>query len=133
MNTPTPLPPTTARHRRVPWGLLLVLALVWAGSQWWQRSERAALGEAMRQANPADRIVVYTTATCHYCDRAKDWLQRERIPFKECRVDQPGPCAEAFARMGQPGTPVVQVDADRFQLGFDPAWLVKALTQPPGR
>ncbi len=117
--------------KRVPWALLLLLALFWGGSQWWHSQDRAEQAQSIRQASPEGRIKLYTSATCIYCDRAKAWLDGASVPYQECRVDVPGPCAEAYARMGAPGTPVVQVDTDKFQLGFDPGWLALALRQAP--
>lgn len=33
------------------------------------------------------KVVVYTTATCSYCHRAKDLLSARNISFEEIRVD----------------------------------------------
>ncbi len=33
------------------------------------------------------RVKVYSTATCPYCSRAKNLLQKLHIPFEERRVD----------------------------------------------
>jgi len=132
--TPQPhRPEPTPWWRQVPWALLVLVGLFWGASQWWHRHDRAEQFEAIRQASPEGRIKLYTSATCIFCDQAKAWLNEAHVPFQECRVDEPGSCAEAYAGMGAPGTPVVQVDADKLQLGFDPGWLAQALRQPPRR
>ena len=33
-------------------------------------------------------VVIYTTAVCPYCDRAKALLTRKNVPFEEIRVDR---------------------------------------------
>jgi glutaredoxin 3 len=33
-------------------------------------------------------VVMYTTAYCPYCDRAKELLTQKNVAFKEIRVDQ---------------------------------------------
>ncbi|MEY4765269.1 MAG: hypothetical protein RI907_1942 [Pseudomonadota bacterium] len=111
-------------------GLLLLVGAISGGSLWMQASRDRALGESLRQAQPQGRITLYTTLTCVYCTRAKDWLRSQQVPFEECRVDTDAACAATYRKLGEPGTPVVQVDADQFHLGFDPDWLHKALAQP---
>jgi glutaredoxin len=127
MNPATP--PTS--DKKSWWGLALLLALIWGGSTAIQWGRDQAQGEAVRQARPEGRITLYTTATCRYCASAKRWLAAERVPYTECRVDADASCAERFQRMGEPGVPVVQVDADQFRLGFDADWLARALARAP--
>lgn len=33
------------------------------------------------------KIIIYSTATCPYCDRAKDLLKSKNVSFEEIRVD----------------------------------------------
>ncbi len=130
MPPPTDTPPAPARPDRSWWGLVALLVLVWGGSTAIQLWRQHGQGEAVRQARPEGRITLFTTQTCAFCAQAKAWLKDERVPYSECPVDSDAVCAERFRRMGEPGTPVVQVDDDQFRLGFDATWLAQALSRP---
>ncbi len=55
-------------------------------------------------------IVVYSTAFCGWCDRAKALLKRKGIDFKEIRVDESAEARqEMVARSGQRTVPQVFV------------------------
>jgi glutaredoxin len=133
MDTPADAPPPASpptRSNSSWWGLLALLVLVWGGSTAIQLWRQQGQGEAVRQAHPEGRITLYTSASCSYCVQAKSWLKDERVPYTDCPVDRDTDCAERFRRMGEPGTPVVQVDDDQFRLGFDATWLAQALNRP---
>lgn len=40
-------------------------------------------------------VTLYTRRACENCDRARDWLERHRIAFRECNIDQPIGCHHA--------------------------------------
>lgn len=64
-------------------------------------------------------VTVYTTSTCPWCDRVKDYLGKEGVPFEEKRVDSDYNAAmEMIQRSGQQGVPVIAADNDVI-VGFD--------------
>jgi glutaredoxin-like YruB-family protein len=75
------------------------------------------------------RVVVYSTSTCHYCAKAKDYLSQKRISFVEHNVvDDKNAIKEMMKKSGQMGVPVMLVD-DEVIVGFDQAKLDKLLLQ----
>jgi glutaredoxin len=125
----------TASHRpnslRDSWkSLALILLVVVGGMQawsWWRGTRSADL---IKQYAKPDSITLYTTQTCVYCVKARDWLSQHGVPWRECDVETNQVCAQAFNAQGAPGTPLVLANG-HWQLGFDPAWLAQALQTPP--
>jgi glutaredoxin 3 len=73
------------------------------------------------------KVTVYSTPTCPWCVRAKEFLKENKISFEEVNVAAD---AEARQRMidgsGQMGVPVIQIDG-QFIVGFDKNAIKKAL------
>lgn len=110
--------------------LAVVVLLVLGGTQalsWWQ--ERQSANEIKAHLGQ-QRITLYTTVTCYYCTKAKAWLARHDIPWDECDVEVDEGCKRTFEAQGAPGTPLVRVNS-HWHLGFDPAWVAKALQLRP--
>lgn len=123
---------TTAPHQslRSSWkSLALILIVIVGGTQaltWWQ-SERAA--KLIQQHVKPDSITLYTTSTCPYCVKARDWLSKHGVPWRECNVETDQACAQTFNAHGAPGTPLVLANG-HWNLGFDQDWLAQALQTP---
>ena len=80
----------------------------------------------------AKTITVYSTATCPYCVRLKEFLKEHKFPFTEKRVDIDEKAAkEMIEKSGQMGVPfTVITDKDGKEkgiLGFDVQQLQQAL------
>jgi len=77
-------------------------------------------------------VTVYSTPTCSWCFRAKEFLSQKGVPFteKDVSVDQAA-AIEMIRRSGQQGVPVITVD-DQVVVGFDRPRLEKLL-QANGR
>lgn len=64
-------------------------------------------------------VTVYSTKTCPWCDRAKDYLRSKNVPFVEKDVASDYEAAmEMIRRTGQQGVPVIATDEEVI-LGFD--------------
>ncbi len=65
------------------------------------------------------RVLVFTTPTCPWCQRAKGYLRSQGVPFKEIDVsrDQKA-AADLVRRTGRIGVPVIEIDG-RPIVGFD--------------
>lgn len=77
-------------------------------------------------------ITVYTTATCGFCHMLKSYLEDNKFPFTEKRVDQDYAAAqEMIKKSGQMGVPfTVITDKDGNEqgiLGFDVSRLQQVL------
>ncbi len=80
------------------------------------------------------RVIVYSTSTCPWCERVKDFLKEKKVKFEEKKVKfeekNVGEDREAVEEMieksGQQGVPVIDVDG-KIVVGFDEDKLRKLL------
>lgn len=71
----------------------------------------------------AKKVIVYSTPTCPYCKRAKDYLAQKGIPFTDYNVAGDREKAkEMIAKSKQMGVPVIAVGGDVI-VGFNQAKL----------
>lgn len=65
------------------------------------------------------RVLVFTTPTCPWCNRAKQYLRQRNVRFREVDVSRDASAArDLVRRTGQMGVPVVEIDG-RPIVGFD--------------
>ncbi|MDP2730672.1 MAG: glutaredoxin family protein [Dehalococcoidales bacterium] len=75
------------------------------------------------------QVAIYTTPTCPWCHRAKEYLSQKGIPYAEYNVAQDREKAkEMIQKSGQMGVPVITVDDDVI-VGFNQSQLEKMLSQ----
>ena len=75
------------------------------------------------------KIVIYSTPTCPYCKRAKDYLSRKEIPYIDINVAQDREKAkEMIDKSGQMGVPVITI-GDEIVVGFNQSLVDKLLSQ----
>ncbi len=73
------------------------------------------------------KVVIYSTPTCPYCKRAKDYLSRKGISYTDIDVAQDKEKAkEMTQKSGQMSVPVILID-DEIVVGFNQALLDKML------
>ena len=71
----------------------------------------------------AKKVVVYSTPTCPYCKRVKDYLTQKKIAFTAVDVSTDREKAkEMIQKSKQMGVPVVTID-DEVIVGFNQAKL----------
>lgn len=64
-------------------------------------------------------VTVYTTPTCGWCAKTKQYLSQRGVPFREVDVSRDRAAAEEMVRRsGQMGVPVITV-GDQVVVGFD--------------
>ena len=72
-------------------------------------------------------VKVYTTSTCGWCVKVKDFLKEHKIKFKEVNVGEDTEAAmQMVEKTGQQGVPVIEID-DKFVIGYDVPELKKLL------
>jgi glutaredoxin-like YruB-family protein len=75
----------------------------------------------------AKTVEIYSTATCHFCHMAKEWLTEKNIPFVDYNVGEDMARRKEMVEItGQLGVPVIRV-GDDVMVGFDEAQLAKIL------
>jgi glutaredoxin-like YruB-family protein len=72
-------------------------------------------------------ITLYTTPSCSFCTKAKNWFRENRIRFTEYDVSRdPRRADEMVRKSGQQGVPVIDVNG-RIIVGFNQPEIEKAL------
>ncbi|HIH12216.1 TPA: glutaredoxin family protein [Candidatus Woesearchaeota archaeon] len=72
-------------------------------------------------------VKIYTTPTCPWCVKTKEFLKGKKIKFSEYNVvDDAKARDEMLKKSGQMGVPVLDIDG-KIIVGFDPAGIEKAL------
>ncbi len=67
----------------------------------------------------AKNVIVYSTPTCPYCVRAKEYLAKKGVAYKDVNVAVDRVAAqEMVQKSGQMGVPVITVDG-KVVIGFD--------------
>lgn len=76
------------------------------------------------------KVVIFSTPTCPYCKRAKEYLSQKGIPYFEYNVATDRDAArEMVKKSGQLGVPVITID-DKVIIGFNQIQLGKLLSIP---
>ena len=67
----------------------------------------------------AHSVTVFSTQTCHWCVRAKDYLDRNGVSYKDVNVGEDQVAASHMVmKSGQMGVPQLWID-DEVVVGFD--------------
>ena len=78
-------------------------------------------------------IKVYSTPTCPWCKKAKDFLKEKKIEFTELDVSMDEKARkEMMKKSGQMGVPVIDING-KIIVGFDVEEIRKALDQSKDR
>ena len=65
------------------------------------------------------QVTVYSTPSCGYCHKAKEFFQAKGVEYKEIDVSQDHAAAQAMVeKSGQMGVPVIEI-ADSIVVGFN--------------
>jgi glutaredoxin 3 len=74
-------------------------------------------------------VIVYSTPTCPYCSRAKEYLKSKGVKFEDYNVaaDQ-ARADEMITKSGQSGVPVLEIN-HRIIIGFDKNLINDALSR----
>jgi glutaredoxin-like YruB-family protein len=73
------------------------------------------------------KVTVYSTTTCPWCVKAKEYLKENGVPFEEKNVSKDREAAMYMIdKTGQRGVPVIDIN-DNFIVGFDKEQIDKLL------
>jgi glutaredoxin 3 len=66
-----------------------------------------------------NRVIVFSTPTCSYCNMAKQYFRRNKIRFKDVDISRdPAAARDLVRRTGQMGVPVIDING-KYIVGFD--------------
>jgi glutaredoxin-like YruB-family protein len=75
---------------------------------------------------------LYSTSTCPYCAKAKDYFKKRGIQYKEYNVAQDKEALKEMIRIsGGRSVPVI-TDGEEVMIGFDQARIEKILEEEKG-
>lgn len=73
------------------------------------------------------KVVVYSTPTCPWCDKAKQFLKKHRVRFEEKDVSKDEKAREEMVdKSGQLAVPVIEING-HIVVGFDEGKIRKLL------
>lgn len=73
------------------------------------------------------QVRIYSTPTCPYCIRAKQFLKDNNVPFEDIDVSaNPQAGEEMVKKSGQMGVPVLDIEGE-IVVGFDKERIKQAL------
>ena len=76
----------------------------------------------------ANKVVIYTTSECAYCEMTKEFFRQNKISYEEKDVSVDDKAREEMvAKSGQLGAPVVDIDGE-IVIGFDEGKLAELLS-----
>ncbi len=104
-------------------GLLFALAVLWPGRG------GGAIAEA-RGLVGQDRVIMFSTRQCGYCERLRGDLQRAGIAWVERDVEASIANQRAWRALGGRGVPLTLVD-DTVVNGYNPARIVELSRRSP--
>lgn len=65
------------------------------------------------------RVIMFSTPTCSYCRKAKQYFRQKQVPFRDVDVSKDQAAArDMFRRSGQQGVPQIQI-GNQIVVGFD--------------
>ena len=72
-------------------------------------------------------VKIYTTKTCHWCKKTKEFLKQNKIKYTERDVSANQKAAqEMIKKSKQMGVPVLDING-KIMVGFDPEAIKKAV------
>jgi glutaredoxin 3 len=72
-------------------------------------------------------VKVYTTPTCQWCKKTKEFLKEKKIKYTEVNVAEDDKAREEIIeKSGQMGVPVLEVNG-KIIVGYNPDAIIKAL------
>ena len=72
-------------------------------------------------------VKIYTTPTCPWCKKAKEWMKGKKIKYTEYNVAKDEKARKRIIeKSGQMGVPVLEIGAEVI-VGYDPKAIEKAL------
>jgi len=107
-------------------GLVLAVLAATGGMEWWRERHDGQLGAQLATSAQRGDILMLSSATCVFCDRARRWMQVHQVQFTECFVERDADCAQRYRLAGGRGTPTLLV-RQQVQLGFSPQQVLAAL------
>ena len=103
---------------------LVVLIAALAIYQQWDRIKAIAAPAPEVVAGSAE-VVLYSTAWCGYCTKARNFMNEKGIAFREEDIEKSASARQAYDALGGRGVPLLNVKGTLIN-GYDPQAIAKA-------
>jgi glutaredoxin 3 len=75
------------------------------------------------------KVLLFSTSTCSWCRRAKQYFKDRGVPFKEINIERdPDAARDIVRKTGQTGMPVIKIGS-KWIVGFDRERIEKELAR----
>ena len=92
-------------------------------------SELKAIRKKVKGMAKEKKVIVYSTRTCPYCFKVKDYLKAKGVKFEEIDVGMDQAAAEEMVRKsGEIGVPQIEING-KIIVGYDPGAIDEALEE----
>jgi len=76
-------------------------------------------------------IKIYTSETCPWCKKLRDWLKKKKVPFQELNLTESDHARdELIQKSGQLSVPIIDIDGEII-VGFQEERLEKLIKKKP--
>lgn len=106
--------------------LIVFVLMIFATQNWWRL--QLLLDPLPTESISEQDIVLYSTAWCPYCRKARVYLQRANIPFTEYDIEKSAYAYQQYERLSGRGVPVIRI-GNRTVQGYDTDAMREAITE----
>lgn len=93
------------------------------------KQEEKVNTERKRKQNKSKEVIIYTTPTCGYCHRAKAFLTKHGIKYKEYDIKASAKALKKYKSLNGRGVPLIMI-GDKRIAGFNKSAIKSALEIP---
>jgi len=80
-------------------------------------------------AQVGEGLVMYSTADCHYCAKARKWLDKYGVPYRECDIEAVRQCGVEWTDLGGDVVPLFLYKGEVHH-GYSSRWLDQTFLKP---
>lgn len=77
---------------------------------------------ATQAARSRKNVVIYTTSSCPYCVKAKQYFRQKGVSFREVNIESSLNGKDEYRKLNGSGVPLIVIDGTALQ-GFSPSKL----------
>lgn len=103
---------------------IIVLIAALAIYQQWDRI-KAFVAPAPPVVASSGEVILYSTAWCGYCTKARNFMNEKGIAFREEDIEKSASARQAYEALGGRGVPLLNVKGTVIS-GYNPQAIVKA-------
>lgn len=104
---------------------IIVLIAALAIYQQWDRIKAAVAPAPPPMVASSGEVILYSTAWCGYCTKARNFMNEKGIAFREEDIEKSASARQAYDALGGRGVPLLNVKGTVIS-GYNPQAIVRA-------